>query len=72
MSPRERNWHNDFVDYAAFIASHPNYQGMSEPFKNDGMVRWIPSCHPRDSGASKKHAWTARIACSMCSWRAMK
>lgn len=41
MSPEERNWHDDFVSYMMEIASHDNYEGMPEAFKDDGSVRWV-------------------------------
>ena len=41
MSPVDRNWHSDFIEYANFIAKHDNYAGMPQAFKDDGSVQWI-------------------------------
>jgi Alw26I/Eco31I/Esp3I family type II restriction endonuclease len=41
MSPEKRNWHPEFISYMKTIASHKNYDGMPEAFKEDGSVRWV-------------------------------
>lgn len=41
MSPKEKNWHEDFIAYMKVIASHDNYEGMPKAFKEDGSVRWV-------------------------------
>ena len=41
MSRQKRKWHPNFLKYTKFIANHPNYEGMPEPYKKDGSVRWV-------------------------------
>ncbi|MEN6552012.1 MAG: hypothetical protein ABFC34_03900 [Methanobacterium sp.] len=43
MARKERNWHEDFIEYTNFIVNHPNYKGIPEPYKKDGSVRWVVS-----------------------------
>lgn len=41
MSPVERDWHPNFIDYMTFIVNHPNYEGMPHLYKDDGSIRWV-------------------------------
>lgn len=41
MSPVERSWHPNFIEYMDFIVNHPNYSGMPHLYKSDGTIRWV-------------------------------
>lgn len=41
MSPVERDWHPNFINYMNFIVNHPNYKGMPHLRKDDGSIRWV-------------------------------
>jgi Alw26I/Eco31I/Esp3I family type II restriction endonuclease len=36
-----KNWDPDFIEYMDFIRNHENYEGMPEPDKQNGDVRWV-------------------------------
>ncbi|MFC1687084.1 hypothetical protein ACFL0L_00710 [Patescibacteria group bacterium] len=37
----KRVWHKEFLKYMNFIVKHSNYEGMPEPYKKDGDIRWV-------------------------------
>lgn len=43
MARIKRTWHPDFVSYMKFIVAHKSYEGMPEPYKEDGSIRWVVS-----------------------------
>lgn len=40
FSDGRRDWHDNFLKYAYFIATHPNYEGMPHAIDDDGRVMW--------------------------------
>ena len=45
-------WHSSFINYMEQIASHPNYAGMPDAFKSDGVIQWEAPSN-RKSGVYK-------------------
>jgi Alw26I/Eco31I/Esp3I family type II restriction endonuclease len=41
MSRKSRKWHPKFDEYMEFIATHSNYAGMPDVYKDDGSIRWV-------------------------------
>ena len=40
FSDGRRDWHDNFIQYAYFIANHPNYEGMPVAIDDEGRVMW--------------------------------
>lgn len=40
FSDGRRDWHDNFLEYAYFIAIHPNYEGIPHAIDDDGRVMW--------------------------------
>lgn len=40
FSDGRRDWHENFLEYAYFIATHPNYEGMPHAIDDEGRVMW--------------------------------
>jgi len=40
FSDGRRDWHDNFLQYAYFIATHPNYEGMPAAVDDEGRVMW--------------------------------
>lgn len=40
FSDGRRSWNDNFLEYAYFIAEHPNYEGMPHAVDDDGRVMW--------------------------------
>lgn len=50
FSDGRREWHENFLQYAYFIATHPNYEGMPNAIDDDGRVMFMaPSNRKRGS-----------------------
>jgi hypothetical protein len=72
----KRAWHPNFIKYMQFIVNHENYQGMPEPYKQDGSIRWVISGKSEIGkkrliwwdkkrakiGIKKEGAWISKVA----------
>lgn len=59
MSRVERNWHQNFLEYTRRIAEHENYEGMPDPYKDDGSVRWVV-VGKSETGQARKAWWDSK------------
>jgi Alw26I/Eco31I/Esp3I family type II restriction endonuclease len=62
FSDGRRDWHDNFLEYAYFIANHPNFEGMPHAIDDAGRVMWnAPSERPEGSRFSdlndQRRAW---------------
>jgi len=51
--------HPEFIKYKKFIATHPNYEGMPEPYTKNGSVRWVAT-KPSKIGQQRLRWWESR------------
>lgn len=43
MTRTKKKWHSNFIKYMEYIVKHKNYQGIPEPYKEDGSIKWVVS-----------------------------
>lgn len=60
MSRVKRSWHPDFVAYMKYIVEHKNYQGISDPYKEDGSIRWVVS-GDTELGKERDKWWLQKV-----------
>lgn len=60
MARNKRNWHPDFIEYMNIIVNHSNYEGMPEPFDENGNIKWVVA---GSSSLGKKRAkwWDDKV-----------
>ena len=61
MTREYRDWHPAFKKYMKFIVDHPNYEGMPEPYKDDGSIKWI-TAGKSDLGKRRYGWWEIKAA----------
>lgn len=54
-----KNWDPDFEDYMSFIKNHRNYEGMPEPTKSNGGIRWVVTGNSK-IGEKRREWWRSK------------
>ena len=52
----DRKWHQKFIEYTEFIASHQNYEGLHITRKDDNLLKWVASGKSAE-GQERKKWW---------------